>query len=238
MKRAMTKLTLLAALTLSLAAGTASAQSYEFQVEHEHLLRSCRGTLVVAPGGIEFKSAQPDHSRVWQYTELQQVKVTSKSALELLTYEDEKRLAGRDRVYKFKLLAGEITPEVSAQLMARVTRPLVTSIPPVADGTPRFEAPVKHLHPFGGCAGTLSIFADRVTFESSDKPEHSRFWRYADIENFSQSERFRFEIAASEAGFGGPRSYNFQLKAALPAGAYDYVWARVYPSKFRRYESW
>jgi hypothetical protein len=230
----MRRLMLLTSLTLSLAAVTASAQSHEFQVEHEHLLRGCRGTLLITPGGIEFKSAQAEHSRAWQYAELQQVKVASKSALELLTYEDEKRLAGRDRVYKFKLLEGEITPEISAQLMARVTRPLVTSVPPVTIGAPRYEAPVKHLHPFGGCSGTLRVFADRVTFESSDKPEHSRFWRYADIESFSQSERFRFEIAASEAGFGGPRSYNFQLKAALPAGAYDYVWARVYPSKFRR----
>jgi hypothetical protein len=230
----MKRLMLLTTLTLLLAASAAPAQTHEFTVEHEHLLRGCRGTLLIAPGGIEFKSAQAEHSRVWQYAELQQVKVTSKSALELLTYEDEKRLAGRDRVYKFKLLAGEVTPGVSAQLMARVTRPLVTSIPPVADGTPRFEAPVKHLHPFGGCAGTLSIFADRVSFESSDKPEHSRFWRYTDIENFSRSERFRFEIAASEAAFGGPRSYNFQLKADLPAEVYEYVWARVYPSKFRR----
>jgi hypothetical protein len=230
----MKRLMLLATLTLLLAARAAPAQTHEFTVEHEHLLRGCRGTLLIAPGGIEFKSAQPGHSRVWQYAELQQVKVTSKSALELLTYEDEKRLAGRDRVYKFKLLAGEITPAVSAQLMARTTRPLVTSVPPVTAGEPQFQVPVKHLHNFGGCPGTLRIFADRVTFESSDRPEHSRFWRYADIENFSQSERFRFEIAASEAGFGGPRSYNFQLKTALPAGAYDYVWARVYPSKFRR----
>lgn len=234
----MKRLMLVTALTLSLAASTASAQTHEFPVEHEHLLRSCRGTLVIAPGGIEFKSEQAGHSRAWPYVELQQIKVESKSALELLTWEDEKRLAGRDRVYKFKLLEGEISPEVSALLAARAARPLVTSVPPATTGAPRFEAPVRHLHSFSGCSGTLRIFADRVTFESSEKPEHSRFWRYADIQNFSQSERFRFEVAAFEAGFSGPRAYNFQLKTDLPAQAYDYLWARVYPSKFRRDENW
>ena len=65
-------------------------------------------------------------------------------------------------------------------------------------------------------------------------PSDSRYWRYGEIQNFSQSERYRFEIVSFEDKFGGPKAYNFQLREALPATAYDYVWARVYPSKLRR----
>jgi hypothetical protein len=224
----------LIAVTLLLATIPAVAQSYEFPVEHEHTLRSCRGTLVVSPEKIEYKTAHEQHARAWPYVELQQIKVAAKTRLELLTYEDEMRLAGRDREWKFKLLAGEITPEISALLLARTTRPLVTSVPPVTEGAPQFEVLVKHLHNFGGCSGTLQIYADRVAFEPAKQPEHGRFWRYADIQSFSQSERFRFEIATFEARFEGLKSYNFQLKQELPPQAYDYVWARVYPSKFYR----
>jgi hypothetical protein len=104
----------------------------------------------------------------------------------------------------------------------------------VTQGPPRFEIPVKHLHKLGGCSGALRIYADRAAFESAERPDHSRFWRYKDIQNFSQSERFRFEIATFETGFVGPKSYSFQLKQELPEQTYDYMWARVYPSKVRR----
>jgi hypothetical protein len=41
-----------------------------------------------------------------------------------------------------------------------------------------------------------------------------------------------------EDKFGGPKAYNFQLKEELPMTAYDYIWARVYPSRLRRDEHW
>ena len=142
-------------------------------------------------------------------------------------------MLGRDRVFKFKLLEGEISPEISAFLMERATRPLVTSVAPAPDGELRFEVPVKHLHKFGGCLGTLKIYSDRAVYESKEMPQDSRYWRYSDIQDFSQSERFRFEIVTFESKFGGPKAYNFQLREELPAQAYDYVWVRVYPSKLR-----
>jgi hypothetical protein len=230
----MWRLSLIVFAVIFFAAQPAKAQSYEFPVEHEHTLRGCRGTLLITPGQVEYKTAHEKHARTWQDVEIRQIKVSAKTRLELLTYEDEKRLAGRDREWHFKLLAGEITPEISALLLAQAARPLVTSVPPMTEGAPRFEVLVKHLHTFGGCSGTLRIYADRVAFESAEMPEHGRFWRYADVQNFSQSERFRFEVATFESGFGGLKSYNFQLKRELPPQAYDYVWERVYPSKFNR----
>jgi hypothetical protein len=118
--------------------------------------------------------------------------------------------------------------------MERAARPLVTSVLPASEDIPAFEAPVKHLRRFGGRIGTLKVYSDRVIYESQDEPSDSRYWRYGEIRSFSQSDRFRFEIVTFEDKFGGPKAYNFQLREDLPAGAYDYIWTRVYPSKFGR----
>jgi len=67
-------------------------------------------------------------------------------------------------------------------------------------------------------------------------PSDSRYWRYGDIQNINQSDRYRFEVITFEEKLGGPKAYNFQLREVLPPQAYDYVWARVYPSKFHRGE--
>lgn len=225
-----------ATLLIFFAAGPASAQSYELPVEHEHMFRNCRGTLVITPEGIEYRTAHKEDARAWRYTDLRQIKIESPTRIELAPYEDQKRMLGRDRVFKFKALEGEITSEISALLVERATRPVVTSVAPVTEDAPVFEAPVKHLRRFGGCVGTLRIYPDRVVYESEETPSNSRHWRYGDIQNFSQSERYRFEIVSFEDKFGGPKAYNFQLREELPPTAYDYVWARVYPSKFRREE--
>ena len=230
----MKRLTLIIFVVAFFAAKPAFAQNYELSVEHEHTPGACQGTLVISPDQIEYKTTHKQDARTWRYDELRQIKIESPTEIKLVSYEDQKQMLGRDRVFKFKVLAKEITPEISAFLMERATRPLVTSVMPVTKGDLRFEVPVKHLHTFGGCLGTLKIYSDRVVYESKDMPSDSRNWRYGDIQNFSQSSRFRFEVTSFESKFGGPKAYNFQLREELPAGAYDYVWARVYPSKFQR----
>lgn len=212
-------------------APSALAQSFTLQVEHEHLLRNCRGTLVITPEKIEYQTAEKRDAQGWEYREIRQLTVVSPLALELATYEDQKRMAGRDRIFKFRLTSGRITPEISALMLAKATHPLVTSVPPTSAGTPQFTIPVKHLHTFGGCSGTLKIYDDRIVFESQTD---ARFWRYRDIQNFSHSERFRFEIVGYEDKLGGLKAYHFQLKEDLSAPTYDYVWERIYPAKFRR----
>src|SRR5262245_40874985 len=230
----MHRLTLILFVALFFAAQPAMAQSYEFAVEHDHTFGGCQGKLIITPERIEYRTEYKEHSREWRYTDLRQIKIVSPKKMELASYEDRKWRMGLDRIYEFKLLEGEITSEISALLVERATRPVVTSVAPAPEGAPAFEVPVKHLHRFGGCIGTLKIYPDRVVYESQDTPSDSRNWRYGDIQNFSKSERFRFEIATFEDKFGGPKSYNFQLREDMPATAYDYVWERVYPSKFRR----
>lgn len=214
-----------------------AAQNYHFLVEHEHTLRNCRGTLTITPEKIEYKTRHKKDSRSWSYRNIRQIVIVSPTRLEIVTYEDQRRMLGRDRIFKFRLLEGQITPEVSAWLMAKASRPLVTSVMPVTGGSPAFEIPVKHLHTFGGCEGVLKIYSDRVSYESADQPTDSRYWRYADIEHFGHPTRFRFEITTFEDKVGGPtKTYNFQLKGDFPALAYDYLWRRVHPTEFYPYE--
>src|SRR5262245_30399966 len=224
-------------LLMLCAANSTLAQSYEFKVERDRALRNQQGKLIISPEKIEYQTDHKGESRAWRYDELRQIKVESPRRIELVSYEDQKWKLGLDRVFKFKVLEGEITPAVGALLMGRAARPLVTSLLPAPEAAPAFEAPVKHLRRFGGRVGTLKIYPDHVAYESKDAPSDSRCWRYGDIRNFSQSDRFRFEIVTFEDNFGGPKAYNFQLRVELPAAAYDYVWARVYPSKLRRDEN-
>ena len=108
-----------------------AAQQYQFLVEHEHTLRHCRGTLTITPDKIEYKTTHKKDSRSWQCVDIRQIKVESPTALEMVTYEDQRRLLGRDRIFTFRLLEGHIAPEVSALLMAKATHPPVTSVMPV-----------------------------------------------------------------------------------------------------------
>ncbi len=232
----MYRLTLILFVALFFAARPAMAQGYEFAVEHDHTIGACRGRLIITPERIEYRTEHKGHSRDWRYTDIRQIKIVSPKKIDLASYEDRKWRMGLDRPFEFKLLEGEITSEISALLIERATRPVVTSVAPAPEGAPAFEVPVKRLRRFGGCIGTLKIYPDRLVYESQDEPENSRFWRYGDIQSFSQSERYRFEVVSFEDKFGGPKSYNFQLREDLPATAYDYVWARVYPSKLRRDE--
>ncbi|MBI3950292.1 MAG: hypothetical protein HY314_07550 [Acidobacteria bacterium] len=217
-----------------------SAQSFEFPVELQRTLKNSRGTLIITPEQIEYKATEPKDSkdsRTWRYVDIRQIKVAAPTILEIATYEDAKRLLGRDRVFTFRLLEGEVTPEISALLMEKATRPVVTSVMPATEGEPVFEIPVKHLHTLGGCEGVLRIYPDRVTYESTTKPSDSRYWRYADIQSFGWPTRFRFEITTYENKTGGPtRTFNFELKEDFPALAYDYLWLRTNPSGFYPYD--
>src|SRR5215475_8382957 len=232
------RMLLIFASVFFLAPVMAAAQSFEFQVERELLLRNHRGTLVITQDGIEYRTDQKNESRSWRYKDIQQIKIESPTVLEILTYEDQRQMLGRDRIFRFRLLEGKITPEVSALLVAKAARPVATSVAPVTNGEPKYETAVKHLHAFGGCEGALRIYPDRVTFESTDKPEHSRYWRYSDIQGFGHPSRYRFEITTFEDKFGGPtKVYDFQLKEDLPASTYDYVWVRVNPAELYPYGS-
>ncbi len=207
------------------------AQVFKFNVRHHHLLRDCRGVLEISDSGVEYRTPDKKDARKWKFDEIQTIEVNSAQRISLVTYEDQKRFAGKDRVFEFDLVGGKVTPAVSEFLLRQVKRPMQLAVLP-ADGKPVFELRVKHLHTISGAMGVLSVFPDRVVFRS-DREGDSRFWRLDDIERFSQPDRYRFQIVSHLPKTGGPTEvYNFELLKDPPEGLYDYLWVRLHPSSY------
>jgi hypothetical protein len=213
-------------------AARSDAQTFEYKVMHHHTLKNCRGTLKITPEGVEYRTPHPKDSRKWRYEEIRTLEVKSPTEISVVTYEDQKRWVGKDKVFEFALLGKKATPELSVFLLSRVKRPMELAVIPEEGGKPAFQVPVKHLHTVVGAMGVLRIYPDRIVFQSS-KVGDSRYWRLADIERFSQPDRFRFQIVSYVPKAGGPTEvYNFQLLGDLPEGVLDYLWVRLHPSSY------
>ncbi len=207
-------------------------QSFEYAVKHHHIRKDCRGTLRITPDGVEYKTPNPKDSRKWRFEEIRTLEVKSPTEISAITYEDQKRWFGKDKVFKFTLLDKKATPELSVFLLSRVKKPMELAVVPEESSKPAFEIPVKHLHTVVGAMGVLQVYTDHVVFNSS-KLGDSRFWRLADIERVSQPDRFRFQIVGYVPKAGGPTAvYNFQLLEELPEAVVDYLWVRLHPSSY------
>jgi hypothetical protein len=207
------------------------AQNFEFTVKHHHTLKDCQGTLKISGDGVEYLTTHAKDSRFWKYEEIRTLEVKSPTEVSIVTYEDQKRWAGKDKVFEFTLLDRKATPELSSFLLARVKRPMEVAVLP-EHGVPRFELHVKHLHTITGTTGVLKIYPDKVVYETARQGD-SRYWRLSDIERFSQPDRFRFQVVSYVPAAGGPTEvYNFQLMEDLPEGLYDYLWVRLHPSSY------
>jgi len=173
---------------------------------------------------------------VWRSEDMKRIEIVSPTAINIVTYEDQGRFFGAERTFEFKLLGDDITQEVSHFLPSWVKRPLVTSVIPDIGQPPMFEIPVKHRHTLGGCEGLLRIYPEAVVYESRE-PEHSRYWRYSDIQQIGRLSRYWFEITTFEDKIGGPdRVFNFELKHQMDDMTYDYLWARVNQMKLYPYD--
>lgn len=200
------------------------AQRFELPAEHLHTLRNCRGTLAISPDGISYRTEHKADARQWRFTDIQSIKVTAPQTIEIFTYEDQKRLLGRDRIWKFRIQQGEVPAEVSALLMEKSARPAITNVTDEKGIEPLFAIPVKHRHLLGGCDGELKIYSDRVVFASADVPKDSRSWLYSDLDGFAHYERFFMEFITYEHHQGtATRTYDFELKADLPPQAEAHI---------------
>ncbi len=210
----------------------ARPQSFEYSVRHRHLLKDCRGTLKIDAGGVEFLASRPKDSRKWKFDEIRTLEIKSPARISLVTYEDQKRWMGKDKVFEFTLLDRKAAPELTTFLLAHVSRPMELAVIPEETEKPAFEMRVKHLHTIVGAMGVLRIYPDRIVFVSSATGD-SRYWRLADVERVSQPDRFRFQLVSYVPKAGGPAEvYNFQLLDDLPKGAMDYLWVRLHPSAY------
>lgn len=223
----------MAVTTLVLTAAVSpAADDYKYSVRHRHLMKDCRGMLLINPDGVEYKASKTKDSRKWSFNDIHTVEIKSPTEISIITYEDQKRWAGKDKVFEFFLLEQKATPGLSAFLLSRVKRPMRLAVLPEDAGKPEYEIPVKHLRSISGSRGTLKIYSDRVVYATPTVGD-SRCWRIQDIERFSQPDRFRFEIVSHVPKAGGPTEvYGFQLMEDLPEGVYDYLWVRLHPSSY------
>ncbi len=210
----------------------ARAQTFEYSVKHHHTLKDCRGVLKITPDGVEYAASKAKDSRKWKFENIRTFEVKSPTEISLVTYEDQKRWFGKDKVFEFTLLDKKATPELSTFLLSHVKRPMEIAIVPEDAEQPAFEIPVKHLRTITGTQGILKIYNDKVVYQTSTKGD-SRYWRISDIQRFSQPDRYRFQIVSYLPKAGGPtEDYNFQLFEDLPPGVYDFLWLRLHPSSY------
>lgn len=226
MKRALIRAMSAVALAVLIFGGSESfAQEFKYRVEHDHLFKSCEGELIIDSEGVEYRSEEKDHARKWSYRDIQMLKLVSAKSLEVISYESGAKRLGLDRVFEFNLQEGEITVELSEFLLARVERPMSTSIVATEEKA-LHEIAVRHRHRFGGCQGMLRVYGGGMVYESSEV-ENSRHWRWSDLRSISRAGPYRFAVTTFEGALGGAKTYSFDLKERMDDTLYEYIWSKV-----------
>ncbi len=229
---------------MALLAPASFAQSLTYDVWHGHSrpphIRKAgnMGTLTITDAGVSFEETykngtKPKHPHAWRwnYQDIQQLKIASKS-LTVLTYRDNKWKLGADRQYEFHLVADKTFEDAYQLLKGRLDQRLVAAIPDQLSNI-LWEIPVKHLLRFGGDEGVLQVGTDAIVYKSADRAE-SRTWRYEDIENISSSGPFELTITTFERAkthYGNLKGFNFELKQRLEEARYNELWLRLNQSK-------
>lgn len=211
-----------------LAATLLQAQDVRLRVRHDHLLGSCRGELVFDREGVEYRTEHTKHARTWKYKDIQQFGFLGPANIAILTYEDARWMLGKDRLFRFELLAGEIPAGLISVLRDRLTRPLVSALLP-ADTEAIYRIAAKHLKGFGGTSGTLEVGEDEIAYRTEAKGD-SRIWRYRDIVSIGTTGPYQLRLTAmdrAEGEFAGERNFVFSLKERLGDEVYDFIWWKI-----------
>ncbi len=205
-----------------------SGAETRFKVKHDHGIKSCQGELVFGDSSVEYVTSHKKDARVWKYEDIQQLGLLSPKKISILTYEDRRFEFGKDKIFNFQLTEATVSESLWSFLQQKMTKPLVSEILP-ADLKPKFEIPVKHQHPFGGCQGTLEIGEEYVAYKSPDK-EHSRVWRFADLSSIGSTGPFQLRLSTMErtrGEYGAEKNYIFDLKRRLDPAEYDFIWWKL-----------
>jgi len=180
------------------------------------------GQLRIDGSGIEYRSVNGKTSIRVAFIDIREMDLSDPTAIRIETYEMLKRkLAGR-RSYEFRLRSSRSIQDndrLVKFVSDRVRRPVLANYSTSAK--PEFEIPAYHRHVLSGCNGTLQITPEGIRFLSS-KEDHSRTWRYSEIQTIGGSDPFSFRVTTLA------ETFTFDLKERLPKEAYDLVWRRVY----------
>jgi hypothetical protein len=211
-------------LILSMAAGSPQTQPrFQYEVVRtKSLQKNEPGQLRIDTAGIEYRSANGKTSIRVPFIDLHEMDVSDPSAIRIETYEMlKRRLSGR-RSYVFRLRFSrgvEENDRLTQFLSERIHRPLLGSQTTAAK--PEFEIPAYHRHVLNGCNGTLQITPEGIRFLSTQE-DHSRTWKYSEIQTIGGSDPFSFRVTTLA------ETFTFDLKDRLSKEAYELVWQRVY----------
>ncbi|MBS1874150.1 MAG: hypothetical protein JSU00_13115 [Acidobacteria bacterium] len=199
---------------LALAAWGATPVTIE--VRHRHLRKGADGTLTFEEHGMKFveEGKRAAHSREWKYSDIERFDLAPEH-IRVITYEDIRWQAGRDRVFLFDELPDGAAGSLYAMLESKLDQRFVADVATLAAGRVRWESPAKMLRLASGSNGTLRITEDRVVFEGD---RGSRTWRIADVDNFSSAGPFELSLTSLDG------ETRFQLKQQLPEDRYNELW--------------
>lgn len=225
---------LLGLLLSGVSPSVALAQTYTYEVRHEHWRKGATGTLRISSEGISFeeqgKKSKTD-SREWRYEEIQQLTVSS-SELRILTYEDSKWKLGRDREYIFDHLPKDLAVETYPLWTGTLDQRFIAAVP-APEPTPEWKAGAKLDHGVSGTLGTLMIGREWIVFDAGERGG-SRSWRLIDIANVSSLGPLDLTVTTTEkSGLfrGSGREFHFQLQQPLRDDQYQVLWRIINRSK-------
>jgi hypothetical protein len=230
------KLALSTAVALVWAGAPALAQPFELVVKKDQFFGSSDGTLVFGAERVVYETVDTDDARQRAYEEIKQVQILSPTRLTIKTYEDQGWMRfGADRTFEFEVTEGAASPDLVAFLWDHLDLPVVAAVLPAAGAPPRLTVPVKLRQRLQGSHGVVQLYEDRLVYVT-DRAEHGRAWRPADLRMVYQPDRHRLNIDAYEGGGDRTRTFSFDLKQPLPAGFLESVWQWVYTPSMPRVE--
>jgi hypothetical protein len=202
-----------------------------FTVIHEKRLWSDgSGKIEITDDGIKYVAEKEKDNRAWTYQDIQYFDRISSKEFTILSYEDERRLLGRDKSFHFVIIEGELTDELFRAISNRLNRPVTNRVMPDL-AMIHYELPVKHQHTFGGCEGTLKFTKDAIYYVTNHKKD-SREWQLArDVQSIWSADRYRLEIHVFDNNrreFSRTRVYKFDLKEALNPEIYRTLKLKLY----------
>lgn len=189
-----------------------------FPVIHkETAWRNGKGTIEITDNGIVFTAKKQKNSRKWGWLDIQYFDRISETEFNILTYKDQKRYLGRDRSYRFVITKGKLTDALFERISRRLGRPVTNRV--VREPAKiLYRVPVKHLHTFGGCEGTLEFTRDAIYYVTDYKKDARQWLLDRDVNSVWSMNSYQLEVHAydnNRRAFSRTRVYNFELKKPL-----------------------
>lgn len=209
-------------LMLALASGL--AQGHEFTARHRHWRAGCAGFLHVDGDGVRFdqKGAKKDrHNFAWKYADIQQLEVSDKGVIRVLSYHDRVSHAGQDQAYEFVLDGHPDMVPLARELRAKLDERFVSRLAETP-ATPLWTIAVKRLGAVRGTEGTLEVYADQVVYRSA-RVGASRTWRDSDLREVSSAGPYELTVETFEK----KGRFEFQLKQRLDVARFEALWKRL-----------